>query len=558
MKSIVKKYGTAIAFTGLAVVAMTALMTALDRPLWFDEAVSLMNFATLPYHEIYTTYTIPNNHILFNVLLKTWLETVAPMMSVSDVQFRVPALLISLVTISAMFAFWRRRLGGATAFIVCLSFAVSTPFIIYGTALRGYMLSIFFIILGMEFSLRWRESSAKKYLVLYFLSTLAAVAVIPTNLLAFAAITFMPPHDVKYDGLESLPSALYEILRKRLILGVLPVAAFLMFYAPLWRSLFSALKHNNGWLSSMGACEHLYAGFALSCLPLILLALAGLAQRKRDNIFPGAPNILTTIFVVALPALVIISRSPSPFPRVFFCFWPIWLYMAGSAARWGGGKCLMFNVQFSIFNGGEKKTEENKKNKPRPSIAKTVTHFAIIATAVILWGVFTALYAPQLSTVFTKKHSQDDFFKPYFAKGSFDPLTTVNTTIGLTGGEDGRVFLSQNCDFPSIIFYGKLKELSDSFWLFDSPNKAANPFPKTPKKLYIVARDETDLLLITKRFGIIETIALSGNANNFQKIYEVKFEKQSRTPPNTLDKLQIEEATQGAGNKTHEVGLNHE
>lgn len=183
-----------------------------------------------------------------------------------------------------------------------------------------------------------------------------------------------------------------------------------------------------------------------------------------------------------------------------------------------------------IFNAEDQKTEENKKNKPTPSIAKTIAHFAAIAATVILWGVFTAFFALQLSKVFTKKYSQDDFFTPYFTKRSFDPLRTVNRVIELTGGEDGRVFLSQNCDFPSLIFYGKLKGLSDSFWLFDSPNKPANPFPKTQKSLYVVARNESDLLLVSKRFGINKTIALSDNANNFQKIYEVKFEKRKPTP----------------------------
>jgi len=105
----IEKYKEAIAIAILAVAALTALMAGLDRPLWFDEAVSLMNFATLPYSEIYTNYTIPNNHILFNMLLKSWLDNVAPSLSVGDVQFRIPAVIIALTTICAIFANCRKQ-----------------------------------------------------------------------------------------------------------------------------------------------------------------------------------------------------------------------------------------------------------------------------------------------------------------------------------------------------------------------------------------------------------------------------------------------------------------
>ena len=140
-----------------------------------------MNFATLPYGEIYTNYAIPNNHILFNIALKSWLETIAPILNVGDVQFRIPAVLIALLTISAMFAFLVKRVGLATGFVVSLAFAASTPFAIYGTALRGYMLSILFVIAGIEFSIGWRETRSKTQLLLYALSALGALDVIPTK-----------------------------------------------------------------------------------------------------------------------------------------------------------------------------------------------------------------------------------------------------------------------------------------------------------------------------------------------------------------------------------------
>ena len=46
---------------------------ALGRELWFDEALTLLNFM-LPLNmaEIYLTYPIPNNQIVFTLMLKLW------------------------------------------------------------------------------------------------------------------------------------------------------------------------------------------------------------------------------------------------------------------------------------------------------------------------------------------------------------------------------------------------------------------------------------------------------------------------------------------------------
>jgi hypothetical protein len=384
----------------------------------------------------------------------------------------------------------------------------------------------------MVFSFNWRETRGKKHLAFYFLSAIAAVAAIPTNLLAFAAITFLPPTEVKPNKLKEIPYALYALLRERLPLGLLPLLAFAAFYGPLWRSLFSALKHNNGWLSPASASLHLYAGFAVAFFPLLLLAGANLAKNhiaKRGN--PpnekNAMNALLAIFAVILPTLVICSRTPAPFPRVFICFWPIWLYLTGKAItrkRRGRGESSMLNVQCSIHNDGGTLADSLSS----VGFASSPMKFAILAATVILWGVLTALFASELSETFTKKYSQDDFFKPYFMRRSFNPLDTVNAIIKLTGKKRGRVFLSQNCDFPSIIFYGKLKGLPDDFWLFDSPGKKASPFSEKTGSVYIVARGDSDLLLISQRFGIkqaatpILTTATMDILCPFQRIYETR------------------------------------
>ena len=54
-------------------VSWTLLVPHLSRPLWYDEALTIIEFVTLPsFLEIFSYYPIPNNHIGFNVLLRFW------------------------------------------------------------------------------------------------------------------------------------------------------------------------------------------------------------------------------------------------------------------------------------------------------------------------------------------------------------------------------------------------------------------------------------------------------------------------------------------------------
>ena len=49
--------------------------TYLVRPLWFDEALTVQNFALLDSVEsIYFNYVIPNNQILYTVMLHYWIK----------------------------------------------------------------------------------------------------------------------------------------------------------------------------------------------------------------------------------------------------------------------------------------------------------------------------------------------------------------------------------------------------------------------------------------------------------------------------------------------------
>ena len=105
-------------------------------------------------------------------------------------------------------------------------------------------------------------------------------------------------------------------------------------------------------------------------------------------------------------------------------------------------------------------------------------------------------------------------------RSDFTPLETVKRLKTLSKGAPKRVYLSQNCDFPSIIFYGKLKELPTSFWVCDFPGKTAPGFARDADRVHLVVRDENDLSLLLERFTL--TNVIPEYLDSFQKIYSAR------------------------------------
>ena len=55
--------------------ALAVLLPYAARPLWFDEALTVLQFAVLPSAgAIYHAYVIPNNQIIHTVLVRFFLE----------------------------------------------------------------------------------------------------------------------------------------------------------------------------------------------------------------------------------------------------------------------------------------------------------------------------------------------------------------------------------------------------------------------------------------------------------------------------------------------------
>ena len=135
------KYGVFLPLLFAAIGAKELIL----RQFWFDESLTLLNFALLPAEKIYTSYAIPNNHILYTYLLH-WHYVLAPAGIAEDIWCRLLSLAIAFSYL--LFSWWSIK-RTSHRILLCL-FAASLPFAIYATSVRGYVAALFFAALTLH------------------------------------------------------------------------------------------------------------------------------------------------------------------------------------------------------------------------------------------------------------------------------------------------------------------------------------------------------------------------------------------------------------------------
>ena len=129
--------------------AVAAVMCGIviKRELWFDEALTLMNFVLpLDLSAIYFNYTIPNNQIVYSMLLKIWDNLNWGFMDLT-VFWRLLSVIFSMAFILIIMQLRSKTDESRYPALLVLSvMSVSSVFINYATALRGYAASWCFAI----------------------------------------------------------------------------------------------------------------------------------------------------------------------------------------------------------------------------------------------------------------------------------------------------------------------------------------------------------------------------------------------------------------------------
>ncbi len=430
------------------------------RELWFDEALTVGDFMFLPdIAAIYHNYVIPNNHIIYTICLKLWNELYIPGVSV-DFYWRLFSVLTAAITVAVMFERWRKRYGTITLVLVLFAFCYSLPFEIYSTAVRGYMLSMLWIVLCVEFARYWTFRADWRAGAGYFIFSLLAVGTIPSNLLALGGIVifFFP-----YFGFKNV------FKWKFIYLAVTPLAATALFYLPISRQVAGILKLHEGWNSGFAVARVVYSSFMAAFFPLVIVAVIGSVFYIHRA---GKRKFLWPLLAFLIPLAVIFIRDPAPFPRVFVTLWPVWMLLLCAGLR-----------HFVAIS---------RKRKNHLFISM------LLLASVVVWGLLCRNYKEMLARTFHGEQHLDDYFSPYYMAPEHKPWALIQKVKELSKDNEVPVFISFNAEPCVITLYSRMAGINSLNWIFDKPYRRMSYLPQDS---WIVCRKD-EIQGIKKRFGI--------------------------------------------------------
>ncbi len=423
---------------------------ALGRELWFDEALTVTNFM-LPYSvaEIYFHYLIPNNQIVYTILLKCW--------NALDGGFFDPVAFWRLLSLGcalgAVAVLWklRRKLDGGQrypAVIALTAFTLSGAWTIYATALRGYAASWLWIAVALYGAWRiFHGAQSWRGWLLYGAGVLAAVGTVPTNLLAAGGV-------VAY-ALPWCRRKFWQDGRVYALAG-LPLLLLVFFYAPIAGAFLSTFRLGEGFPSRAGALGITYGMIAATFGIWLGLAFA------KVNAQDGRDWIRQTVWL--LPAVAIFALHRAPFPRVFSPLLVILAMMiadgaAAVAAQW--------------------------------SVRRKLSWVGVWGAVQIGW----LLLMPQVLSHTGLSAEQDDFFRPWYMEKNYSIRETVAELRKLPAKPP--VYLSFSSDPCPLLFYAALSDTRRDFRA-DLPYGSVNQLPAGT--LCVLARGE-DAGTVEKRFA---------------------------------------------------------
>ena len=435
-----------------------AVPAYLSRQLWFDEALTVLNFACLDSPaDIYRAYVIPNNHILFSIILHYWLR-LQPAWCAPDLWLRLPSLFSAVALLWYLGKRFRRMCGAFPLMFALTSLAVSPPFLVYATAVRGYMLGALFSAVAAGTAAEFAASGRIRPFVEYFLASVAAVLTVPSDLAALAGAV-----------LFALPLCGAEFWKKRRFyaLALVPVAAMAVAYLPIWRRFVRVAQLGEGWHDRWSSLAAVGLALASAFGVLLLMIPAEWARIFRR----GRWRQLWRAVIWLLPFPAAFVFAVAPFPRVYFPLFPLLALTIALALR----NCVM---------------------KRRGPFSDALRVRLGIVGAVILLSLCPWHQTPVRKTLSPRVGGElgDDFFYGYYLRGEHTPLAVAEELRKLS---PGAVYFSFLSDPWANMFY-HLTGGGSAEYLFDGPRGEVPTLPVGA--VAVLRRDETPEPL-EKRFS---------------------------------------------------------
>lgn len=327
---------------GLIVLYLYSVSDRAFSDFWADEIYTLKHFVLVPLSVTISDYHIPNNHVLFSLLLNLWTSLLGQDalrdVFVSPFSVRFFPLAFSLLSIYLVFRIGEEICDRWLGVIAASLLVFSLSFFEFGIQLRGYSLSICLVAaIILESFKMMRKPKIFSFIRTALLTTMLAYT-IPSNyyflLGLFLAAVGMGLWDYSRErkgnkGIHSERTG-DTFLALAVALGV---ALSLVLYLPIIEEIFFNEYVEQKGVDLSRAVKMFYmvnTAFLSRRTGILVLALAGvfwLLREKRLSTEFKSLVYLGAVFI--LPFIISGIRGDNPPPRVFVVLVPIFSIVAG-------------------------------------------------------------------------------------------------------------------------------------------------------------------------------------------------------------------------------------
>ncbi|MGH8507410.1 MAG: glycosyltransferase family 39 protein [Gammaproteobacteria bacterium] len=149
--------------TAIVVAAFALRLYRLDGGLWYDEIVTYVNYARIPFGKIITTYDDQNQHILYSLLAHASFQIFGD----SAWSLRFPAVLFGIGSIWALYLLGREVSNTREALLAAALLAFSYHHVWFSQNARGYTALLFWTIVASWLFLRALREAKPRLWLLY-------------------------------------------------------------------------------------------------------------------------------------------------------------------------------------------------------------------------------------------------------------------------------------------------------------------------------------------------------------------------------------------------------
>lgn len=310
--------GHALALVAIVLIGAALRVTGLDHPMRFDESDSFLHTVLTDWFNVWTDYTVPNNHIFYNLLAHFSVLTLGETATAA----RLPTLLAGIAIIPVLF-FVGRVLFGTHAGLLAAALASGLPALVdYSTNARGYMLvTLLFLLSIMPTVMLQQRRSITAWGVIAVLMT-AGLFTVPTMLFAFGTVLLMV-------WLGATPERRKPLIFESIgVVALCGFASIVLYLPPAMRCTWGAIVSNR-YVQPMTldravsqVSKSLNFASTTSMEPALLLWAIGLAMSLIIATRLPAGRRLLVALIIPAAAICVAGRFIPP-PRVLLYMLPI-------------------------------------------------------------------------------------------------------------------------------------------------------------------------------------------------------------------------------------------